>query len=846
MSVLKIKDEFGNFTSLPVLKGDKGDQGDPGPAGTNGTNGTNGTDGVDGTNGTNGTDGVDGEDGLSAYQIWLNLGNTGTEQDFIDSLEGPQGPQGETGAPPVDSVVTVTNGLLDLSLGSTFMVTVSSPTTLTVVNAQPNVNHEFSVELVVSGAGKTTFTNNVIWSDGVLLGDSVGTYLLTFETLDGGTTVYNTSKQYFDTRWEVAVDSDFSGSTDGAFRYIGTKQYVIIPHVIKGVNVTSYNYLFNNNTAGVKGVISTNKNITNVDNMFDTMTTTSLELPIFYLGSCVRMNGFLRYLVADSVDLSKLDTSNITLMTSFFSRATIGEIIFGDFNTENVISMGTMFYNTTTKNLDLTSFNTSNVTSMYEMFRGSTITTLDVSSFNTKKVTEMSNMFYSNTTDILDLSSFDMSGVTNKANMFNSSKASVGLSKTTPDAIILNATTNKPTYLTFKMKLPEPYEWATEDAFVGTPNGVYPNQLRYVGPKKYVAIPWYVGGVLLTSYAQMFINNSVVQGVFSDNPNITTMEGMLQSTQQLEIDTQYLLTKNVTTTTQMFYGSQVKNIDTRSFEVRARTTLQNAFGSNQAISLVSDYEKMDTRNITNMSYMFASSKISQIDLSSFDTNKATSYTNVFQSATTTDVWCKTYADMTKLQGSGSVPATLTMRIRTPAPYVMAVDADFSGTTNGTFVYTGTKPYVVIPVTIKGVTVTSYAGMFQNNTVVRGVMNHSAVITDMSNMFKGCTVKNLDLSRLDTRAVTNMTSMFENTTVLETLHIPRFNTQALLTTTNMFKATNVPILDLYTFDTATITTTTDMFANALSTTGYAYTQADANKFNASSNKPSALTFIVRSY
>lgn len=99
--------------------------------------------------------------------------------------------------------------------------------------------------------------------------------------------------------WVLATDSDFSGDYDGLFRYIGTDKYVIIPHVIKGVNITLYNSMFINTS--VMGVESTNKNVTNTTAMF--------------YGS-----------QATSLDLSSFDASNVTTMNNMFrnSKATIG------------------------------------------------------------------------------------------------------------------------------------------------------------------------------------------------------------------------------------------------------------------------------------------------------------------------------------------------------------------------------------------------------------------------------------------------------------------------------------------------------------------------------------------
>jgi len=47
-----------------------------------------------------------------------------------------------------------------------------------------------------------------------------------------------------------------------------------------------------------------------------------------------------------------------------------------------------------------------------------------------------------------------------------------------------------------------------------------------------------------------------------------------------------------------------------------------------------------------------------------------------------------------------------------------------------------------------------------------------------------------------------------------------------------------------FDTHNVTDMSGMFSYSNATTGYARTGADADKFNASSEKPDTLTFIVK--
>ena len=61
---------------------------------------------------------------------------------------------------------------------------------------------------------------------------------------------------------------------------------------------------------------------------------------------------------------------------------------------------------------------------------------------------------------------------------------------------------------------------------------------------------------------------------------------------------------------------------------------------------------------------------------------------------------------------------------------------------------------------------------------------------------------------------------------------------------MFYGTKAISLDLSNFNTSKVTDMTDMFSGSQATKGYARTINDANKLNASSNKPTGLVFIVK--
>ena len=97
-----------------------------------------------------------------------------------------------------------------------------------------------------------------------------------------------------------------------------------------------------------------------------------------------------------SINLSALDTSEVTNMIGMFSRCR------------------------SLTNLDVSNFDTSKVTNMSGMFyECSSLTSLDVSNFDTSKVTDMSRMFYHCISlTSLDVSNFDTSKVTTIKDMF--------------------------------------------------------------------------------------------------------------------------------------------------------------------------------------------------------------------------------------------------------------------------------------------------------------------------------------------------------------------------------------------------------------------------------------------
>lgn len=103
MSVLKLKDENGNWVDIPTIKGDKGDTGAPGPKGDTGATGPKGDTGPTGPKGDKGATGPKGDTGAT-------------------------GPKGDTGATPViAATATVDNNIGTPSVTVTKTGTVDAP-----------------------------------------------------------------------------------------------------------------------------------------------------------------------------------------------------------------------------------------------------------------------------------------------------------------------------------------------------------------------------------------------------------------------------------------------------------------------------------------------------------------------------------------------------------------------------------------------------------------------------------------------------------------------------------------------------------------------------------------------
>ena len=139
--------------------------------------------------------------------------------------------------------------------------------------------------------------------------------------------------------------------------------------------------------------------------------------------------------VAESMDLSGLDTSGVTDMSRMFSGCTLLQAVdLSSFDTSSVTNMSSIFEDCESlRTLDLSGFDASKVKNMSQMFQGcSSLASLDLSSLDTSSVAGSDGAHYSDgmygifsgcsSLTNLDLSSFNTSKVYSMSEMFRNCK----------------------------------------------------------------------------------------------------------------------------------------------------------------------------------------------------------------------------------------------------------------------------------------------------------------------------------------------------------------------------------------------------------------------------------------
>ena len=223
-----------------------------------------------------------------------------------------------------------------------------------------------------------------------------------------------------------------------------------------------------------------------------------------------------------------------------------------------------------------------------------------------------------------------------------------------------------------------------------------------------------------------------------------------------------------------------------------------------------DLSSFNTEKVTNMSYMFSGcSKLNKIDLSSFDTKNVTNMSFMFKG-------CSNLKNL-------NLSNLNTKNVN----YMIGMFCDCSDLTDLDLTSFDTKNVIYM----------SYIFCRCSNLININLESlDTKNVTNMSNMFDGCyKLANINLSNLDTKNVTYMVGMFSDCSNLVSIDLSNFNTQKVIDTNHMFSGCfKLKNIDLSCFDTNNITNMSYMFLDCFDLTNIDFSSLDPKKVNNTDN------------
>ena len=332
----------------------------------------------------------------------------------------------------------------------------------------------------------------------------------------------------------------------------------------------------------------------------------------------------------ENLDLSSFNTAKVEDMGYMFSGSYgLTSLDLSSFNTAKVEDMSCMFSGCYgLASLDLSSFNTAEVTNMSAMFGNcSALTSLDVSSFNTVKVTNMSAMFSdcSSLNKIYVSDDFSTDKVSSSDGMFygctSLKKGDVSYDSNKIDHTMANCTSG---YFT-ESNLTPYVKWN------GDTNVLTFKVANYIegtaGECKFNEGAIALEGVDLKNNCKKVVFTPSFKQVtptscsswFESFSNLTTIQGI-----------ENLNTKEVTNMMYMFYGcKKLTSLDLSSFYTANVTNMGGMFGSCSSLTSL-DLSSFDTAKVEEMSLMFGNcTGLTSLDLSKFNTAKVWEMGNMF-------------------------------------------------------------------------------------------------------------------------------------------------------------------------------------------------------------------------
>ena len=609
-------------------------------------------------------------------------------------------------------------------------------------------------------------------------------------TISAGTyndPVFNDSLDKSDV-YEIQVEDGvvFTGSCAGLFSGFGNVTYINLSGAnTSGVTDMSgmFEYLSNLTEVDISGLDA--RGVTTLSGMFQSNPYSASHLDTVNMTGFTTSNKlqdtsamFSQCSLLVSLDLSGLDTSNVTNMSKMFREcSSLTSLNIDVLDTSNAVDMSEMFtFCTDFCGLDPYTLNTSKAENISKLFSGCNFETFDVSQFDFSNVTDMSGLFYScGYLKSVNMSGMDLSRVKDMSWMFYYCGVLESVDFTNTTTLALEDTNN----MFFNCASLESIDLSS----FSTPN------------------------LKNTSEMFKFYDYHAYAGELSPSTalrSITLGPGFV--------------TSNVEDMHEMFYGCKLlESLDLSSFDTTNNPNMSNLFGQwTQNLKSITLSDKMNIGAECHLA------------------NKETQFMN-------TDGWyVEGDPDQEIISGdtfraaelSAAAPGqTVTYRAMSNAPDVTYTFSDgvltvhsgaFDGNNRKFSVGIGKMAYIPAIKKIvaeSGVSFTGYLSSCISSSYVEEVDFSEAdmtAVTSMTGMFSGCSnLKNVslgqtsstlgslstllsglskletaDLSRLDTSAVTNMQNMFSGCKKLSSIDLSSFSDQSLTSYSGMFTSCGI--------------------------------------------------------
>ena len=295
----------------------------------------------------------------------------------------------------------------------------------------------------------------------------------------------------------------------------------------------------------------------------------------------------------NSVDLSKLKTSNVTNMHSMFYNSGVSSLDLSTFDTSSVENMSNMF--TSCQNLasvkGLSSWETSKVTDMSYMFLSCGALTFDskteVAGWDTSNVKNMSHMFCECSKLEADCTSWDVKKVTDRTN-FNNYAEGVEVPEWYEGFAVYSANDNS---LNFYKDTTANIEQAKQQkSYRGSEATEVYTGIESTNYDSYLDTPWNAHAYDIT---------------------------------EVNVVDDYIAPKSTAYWIDSFYDLQTA--DVAKLDTSQVTTMKSMFGYCFAVRSIGDVSQWDTSQVTDMSSMFEGCYCITVDCSNWTVDNVTNH-----------------------------------------------------------------------------------------------------------------------------------------------------------------------------------------------------------------------------